>query len=412
MSTLSPQPRSVPRRVWPLLLLALVLALWITPVAALERRSGDNVGLEAGQTVDDDLALAGTTITVAGRVTGDLFVAGTTIIIAPTAQIDGDVFAAGTTVTVNGTINGSLRSASNTLLITGAIGRNVLAAANQITLGSGATVKGNWLSGAASGLLQGTIGGTVTMGAESLHLAGPIGRNAEIVVENLTVLPGARVAGNLTYTSEREQVVPAGAVQGAVQHLIPPARPREERRGFEVFGFVVSLILLAGGLLVGLLLAWLVPGLYRAAQGVVEREALTAFAVGLVTLIVVPILAIILLFTGVGIPLGLLSLGAYLSSLYIGWLVAATALAGLLVGLARRGGQPIGVGWLVVLGLLGLYVVTAVPYLGGLVGFVVLCLGLGILVILIARYRPRPTPMTPVPVAPVPPTSPLPSEAR
>jgi cytoskeletal protein CcmA (bactofilin family) len=386
--------KSLPRslRPWLVMLLGLALALWVTPVAALERRSGDPVNVRAGETIDDDLAVAGGRLTIGGHVTGDVFIAGGEITILPSAQIDGDLIAAGGEILVSGVVGGDARIAGGTLELNGTINRNVTAFGSEITLGPNATVKGNWISGSESVFLQGTIDGNATLGAADVALAGRIGRNAELAVEDLSIQPTARIGGNLTYVSDDPQAVPAGTVQGQTQHVASPKPQREEQRGPDVAGIVFGLILLAGTVIVGLLLAWLAPGFYPAAQTVLERQALLAFAVGLVTLIVTPILAIILMITVLGLPLGILGLVAYFVSMYIGWLAAGTALAGLLVGLVRRQGRPVAVGWLVALGVIGLYSLTRIPFAGFWFAFVVLCLGLGILVILIAERLRRPTP--------------------
>jgi cytoskeletal protein CcmA (bactofilin family) len=378
-----------------ILLLGLALALGATPAAALERRAGDSVGVPAGETVDDDLAIAGDTVTIGGRVTGDLFVAGGTVTLLPSAQIDGDVLAAGGALVINGAIGGDVRAAGASLQLGGTVGRNATVAGSQVTLGPNATIKGNWLSGSDRTLLQGTVEGNVTGGGSTVQLAGRVGRNVEVASERLLVEPSARVGGKLTYVSNVDQAVPDGTVRGQIERVAPPERPRDARRGFDVVGTALGLLLLAGSIVVGLLLAWLAPGLYRSAQAVLEQQALLAFGVGLVTLIVVPVLAIVLMVTVLGLPLGLLGLVAYFAGWYIGWLAAAAALAGLVVGLVRRQGRPVAVAWLVVLGLVGLHVLTRLPIVGVIIAFVVLCLGLGILVILIAeRRRPpaRPAP--------------------
>jgi cytoskeletal protein CcmA (bactofilin family) len=392
-----------------LLLAGIVLALWATPVAALERRSGDTaVSLEVGETINDDLAIAGDTVTIAGHVTGDVFAAGTTITVLPSARIDGDLVVGGNSIIVNGPLGGSIRAVGNTVQVNGAVGRNVLAAANQITLGSNATVNGNWMTAAArTVLLHGTINGTATMGAERIQLAGVIGRDVELFLDTLTVPPSARLGGSLTYTAATDQPVPAGVVQGQVQRHDPPQRSRPERNaGFTILGTVFSLVLLGGTILIGLLIAWRFPGLYRSAQTLLEQRALLVFGAGLVALIVTPVLAIILMITVLGLPLGVLSLGAYAAGWYIGWVLAATALAGVLVGLIRRTGRPIAAAWLVLLGLIGLHVLTRLPFVGALLTFVVVCLGLGILVVLMGERLRRPAPPAPSLAAPALPTAP------
>lgn len=379
------------RRNLPLLgvLMGLLLAaVWVQPVAALERRSGPGATVAAGETINDDLAIAGESVTIGGHVAGDVFAAGSRVTVLPGARIDGDLLAAGATLTVGGTVGGDARVTGATIQIDGAVGRNVTAVGSQLTLGPSASVGGNWLSGSEGLTLQGAVTGNVTAGAGTTHLAGAVGRNVELGVGQLAVQPSARVGGDLRYVSRVDVAVPVGSVQGQVQRTDPPQPPAEERRrGPDIGGIVFGLVLLAGSVLVGLLLGWLVPGLYRSAQQVLERRALVAFALGLVVLVVVPVAALLLLITVLGAPLAALGLVAYFAGWYIGWLVAAAALAGVVIDLVRRGVAPAW-GWLVVAGLVGLHLMTWIPYIGPVVTFLVLCLGLGTLLLLLSdRWR-------------------------
>ena len=68
--------------------------------------------------------------------------------------------------------------------------------------------------------------------------------------------------------------------------------------------------------------------------------------------------------------------------------------------------RPIAAAWLVLLGLIGLHVLTRIPFVGALLTVVVVCLGLGILVVLLGERLRRPAPPAPSPAAPVLPTAP------
>jgi cytoskeletal protein CcmA (bactofilin family) len=386
--------------------LGLLLALWASPVAAIQTRSGELTRLAAGETIDDDLAISGESVSIGGRVTGDVFAAGNTVTILPGAQIDGDLFAAANTVIVDGAINGSIRAAASAVQVNGTVGRNVLAAGAMVTLGSNAAVKGNWMSGSSEASLRGTIGGTAAIGATRAMLAGAIGKDVKLGAEQVTAEPTARIGGSLEYYSDREQPLPAGVVQGQTRFIATPEAARQQARGddggFNWFG----LVMLVGSVLFGLLLAWLTPGLYRAGQRLIERRALVVLGVGLLALVSTPILAILAMVTGVGLLPGLVGLGAYLIAWYVGWIVAATALAAAAVGLLRRGAAPLAVAWSVVLGLIVVYLLTLIPFLGGVVSLVVICLGLGLLVLLAVeavrrRQPPAPAPALPATDAPV-----------
>src|SRR3989442_2144330 len=86
-------------------MVALLLLLFLpSPTFAFVPRAGENVGFS--QTIQDDLYIAGGTVTVTGTV-------------------DGDVTAAGGTVTVMGRVSGALLAAGGTVEIGGAVGRSI-----------------------------------------------------------------------------------------------------------------------------------------------------------------------------------------------------------------------------------------------------------------------------------------------
>ena len=82
------------------------------------------------------------------------------------------------------------------------------------------------------------------------------------------------------------------------------------------------------------------------------------------------------------------------------WLLLGLAVGALLVELVRRRNPTLRADprWLVVLGLIVLYVLTHLPWIGGLATFTALCLGLGALLLQIAAAR-RP-PAAPLPTTP------------
>ena len=388
----APSSRRQPFRWRPtLLLLALLLSLAATPVAALERQSGEHLIVEAGQTVDDDLALAGETITVAGHVRGDLFAAAQSITIQPGARVDGDAFLAGNNIVIGGVVGGSVRAAGNLVQISGAIEGNLTGFASQITLDPNGRVGGNWISSADTALVEGQVGGSVTTRSEYLQLGGTVGRDMELWVQRLAMQPTAQVGGDLIYSAPAEQRVPNALVQGAIQHRppAPPPAPRAPRPPYgvpSIVGALFSMFWLGGLLLVGLLIGWLFPGVVHRAQTIVEERPLPAFGLGLIGLIAGPILAVMLLVTIIGIPLGLLGLAAYAGSLFVGWVLAGAALAGVLLSLARRQGRAVGAVWLILLGIIGLHVLVQIPFLGGLLAFFIVCLGFGTVILLLSDW--------------------------
>jgi hypothetical protein len=150
-----------------------------------------------------------------------------------------------------------------------------------------------------------------------------------------------------------------------------------------------GLILLLGSAILGASAIILAP---RAAARAVElgrQQPLQTFGVGLLILCVVPLAALLIAVTLVGIPLALALAAMY----WLGLLLAWPAL-GLVVGteLARRvrRGEPLPVLGALVVGLIVLHLVTHLPFVGGLVVFLGLAFGLG-LIVQSFRHWPRPS---------------------
>ena len=154
--------------------------------------------------------------------------------------------------------------------------------------------------------------------------------------------------------------------------------PKEKSRYTRVRFYVWKAIWLAAAFLVGLALHALLPGLFpaRLAAG---ATLLRAAGLGFVALVVVPAAALLLMITLIGLPAGLLVLGLWLAGLYLAQILVAT-----LIGrgfLQRADSPPASMAPVLLVGLVCVAVSVNLPYVGGLLRFVVLVLGLGLAVI-------------------------------
>ncbi|MBX5492358.1 MAG: polymer-forming cytoskeletal protein [Chloroflexi bacterium] len=364
--------------------------------AAFELRSGEVVTVPAGTTLADDLLAGAQTITIAGTVEGDVFAMGSTVTV--TGTINGDLIAAGQQVTIDGTVRGDVRAAGQQVTINGPVGGSATVGGQQVLLGRQGALGGGLLAGGQEVNLLGSVERGVMAGAATLHLGGAVGGNVDARVERLNVDPAARVGGQLRYTSATQAVVPAGVVAGGVDYR-PSERleqRRAERRGgpFEgVFGFF-GLVWLVGSIIAGVLLVHFLPRFASSTAAQVRHHPLSSFGIGLLVLFLVPVVALLVAITLIGLPLSLLAVAAYLVALYLGQLLLGLAIGAGLVEAVRRRGDPtrtIRLEWLVILGLVVLYIATHLPWIGGLATFVALCIGTGAVVRQLSDYwRARP----------------------
>ncbi|MBI2942091.1 MAG: polymer-forming cytoskeletal protein [Chloroflexi bacterium] len=354
------------------LLLAALTALLAGPAGAVETRADSLVYVGPNEVIDGDLMAFGESVTIDGTVNGDVFAAAQSVTI--NGAVAGDLLAASQHVAVAGRIGGDVRAASQYLTVTGVVAHNLTAAAQFLSLTPSGQIGGSWMSAGATTTLDGTVGRDVTVSGDRLDIRGRVGRDVQATVDALAIAPSAQVRGGLTYTSWEPQPVPPGTVAGEVAHR---PRPAERQRAESPVSFL-SLIWLAGNLILGVLLVWLLPRPAMALRTAIDRGPLLSLGIGLVALIGGPLIAILLAITLVGLPLALLTLVAYLLGLLVGWIITGYALGHLIGRLVeRQWHRRVAEGWLVMVGLLALYLLTLVPYLGGLVALVAILLGLG-----------------------------------
>jgi len=127
-------------------------------------------------------------------------------------------------------------------------------------------------------------------------------------------------------------------------------------------------------MLVGWLGLLLFPGFFRATTQAVGSGWLS-LGLGVGVLAGVPLAMIVIAITLVGIPISLMLFAVYLTAIYLAkvWVGAFLGRILLKPSGATKGDWMLGL----LVGLLILTVVGFIPYLGGLVRFGVVCLGLG-----------------------------------
>ena len=350
------------------------------PSPALEVRAArgahDRVVVGAGEIVDDSLAVAGDVVTVDGTVTGNLFAAGHRVILR--GKVKGDLIALAERVEIEGTVEGNVFAGGNTVLVRGSVGRSVHGAGDTVRIDPSGHVDGDTLGFAETIDLDGRVGRDLVAYAGTTNVRGDVGRNASVRTRHLHLEAPARIGGNLVArvrNAAAVQVDDGATVSGKTEtRLLPKEKSRYARVGF----YVWKLIWLAAAFLVGLALHALLPALFPARLP--ESVALLrAAGLGFVALVVVPVAACLLMLTLIGLPAGLLVLGLWLAGLYVAQIMVAT-----LVGrgfLQRADAPPVAMAPVLLVGLVCVAVSVNLPFVGGLLRFVVLVLGLGLALI-------------------------------
>jgi hypothetical protein len=193
------------------------------------------------------------------------------------------------------------------------------------------------------------------------------------------LLAGTRIKGNLSYASPNPLFQdPSAQVLGVVTHKHMSQhwnRAHGGARALAWFYPVFVLSMTATGVLLFLLMPNAVRGTQRAIKEYPLRSVLTALAL----LFAVPPLAMVSMITVIGIPLGLTLFALYPVMLLLGYLATAFFI-GRRAADAMKQPQQLSLGRQAVflaLALLILSLVALIPFVGGIVVFALLVLGIG-----------------------------------
>lgn len=407
------------------LTLGIVVALLLGATAAssaraAQTRAGDDVVIGATEVVDENLYVTGRTITIDGTVNGDVVAAASRLTINGTVK--GDVLAGAQTIVVNGTIGDDLRGMCEVLLLgpTARVSGDVAFTAASLESQSGSLIGRDVLFGGYQAQLSGSIGGDLTAGANRLELRGPVGGDVLVSVNDepgpgrgfvyspsgpvvtpnvpagLTVAGSAQIGGKLSYSSYGEATIaPSAEIEGGVAHTPVSPRPAAPvQPGLEALRYLAALLLF------GALLLWLAPAWSSRLSEIVGARPLPSLAWGVVMLALfgVAVLGLLIVTILLAVIFGYLTLGGLVAWIVAVGLLADTTLvvagityavyvAAIIVSLfagrwlvtkvqpawAERPFVPLLVGLVVYVAL------TAIPWIGPIIGLLVVLLGFGAL---------------------------------
>ena len=352
------------------------------PAAAADTEHGNpNYTLAAGQVVKTDLIVAADRTVIDGDVDGDLIAWSRNITV--NGHVKGDVLGWGQLVTVNGTVDGNLRTFCQMLTIFGTVRKNAMAWSGDVNLDQKGKIGGSVTLGAGDGELNGSIGGDVLAFIGGLEIDGPIGGNVRVRAGHLSIGSEAVIAGTTKYEGNNMAEVAAGA------KLANPIEFTRHKRGPDRTSpryYRHQILLWGAGFIFGLVLLLVAPGFFYDVTNACKKVA-SASGMGVLCLIAFPVAAVLVCVTIVGIPVGITALFLYLIALYSTQVFVGAWLGERILGTGVGFGPTLG---RLALGLGIIRVIRVIPYLGALVGAIVIVWGLGALVLTLYRYmRPQ-----------------------
>ncbi|KKG13024.1 hypothetical protein [Methanosarcina sp. 2.H.A.1B.4] len=308
---------------------------------------GGGDDLQIDQDIPGDLVLGGSRLEINGNVIDDFIGAGGELIV--NGDVSGNIIAAGGSIRVNGNVGGDL-----------------VVAGGQIFLSKDSTVEGDILLAGGNVILNGIVNGDGSVSAGTLQTGEDfeLKGNLELEAENYPSDLEDKVGGNLSITPvTREQDQYAGEVEG-----------------FSIFFFIIGLL---ASLALGFILIYTFPGFVTGLAEIVRDSALKAGLLGFLLLVFIPVLSFILLITIFGWSLSILLMLLLTLATLIAT-VPVKLLAGEMIYeklFKKEAGKMI----YYLTGAVVFAIVYEIPYLGGLIQFIALLVGLGVLGIWLAK---------------------------
>lgn len=358
------------------------------PVFAQEERQ--NIVLLADQIHEGDYFAAGDNVNIMGTVNGDAYAAAGNVIVQ--GVINGDLLTAGGTVTISGDIQGDIRTAGGTIILSGAsVGGNVTALGGTITIDSSSVIQGSLVSAGGNLQILAPVGRGATIGAGSVVLGNSVGGNILAGVGEMTLSQNAIINGDLTYYSESEATIAAGAtVSGKITQQIPPntrVNTEEVERTAEGFAkglaFSLKVVDIFWLLIVGLIATQFFPIFMKRTAETVRGKIGWSLLTGLIVMIIFPVIGILLFVTLAGIPIAIVLLFIFL---FIMWFARIFALHALGTEIAKRLKLKSGTNMTYVIGLIAYSVLTIIPVIGFFTQIIVVLSGIGAFLAIKKKY--------------------------
>ena len=305
------------------------VALIPASVSAAIFHAGDTYQLTERETITADMYLASGETVLSGTVLGDVVAAGGSVLLNGT--ISNDVSIAGGSIDIFSVIGDDLRAAGGKILLDGSVQGDALLAGRTVHILPNAHIDGDLRIAGATIIIEGMVEGNVKIYGDTVSLSGTLLGNSEVYAGELSVNTGATLVGDLDYTAPDEaRIHPEAEIQGELfftkrsDSVLTNPGPAIAW-AFGTF-FLVRLI---SAIIGGLVLLWLFK---RFSQKVAQKILLDfgkQFLHGLGVLLIGPLVVILLLATGIGLPLGVL-----IGFLYSVLLIAASLYSGIVCGAA------------------------------------------------------------------------------
>jgi cytoskeletal protein CcmA (bactofilin family) len=348
------------------ILLFLIVLLLPAFALAAELNTGDAVSIEKKQ--KNPIVLS-TSAKIKSAIDGDLTVFAKDIEVSNNVQSSSYLF--GENVTVSGVTDNRLVIGSAKAIITSEIKGDLIVLSGDVTLDNTAKVDGDVFVYGGNISIKGQIDGDLRAGGSKVQIEdATIGGDVTIQSEQIQLSDNSQISGKLTYLSQNEMSIKSDLVKGGISYK------KIEKTNFQstysVIGSIVMLIVLA------LVLMWFARNRLDDSLEKLHKSFGSTWLAGLLVAVFAPLAMMILIVSYVGIYVFIAVLLLYLFAWLIAYAYSAIILGHYAVKLLTRN-KTVKTDWaVVVFGSVLLVVIGLIPFVGGLIKFILIITGFGV----------------------------------
>ena len=289
----------------------------------IESNINENVYLAGEKVVvsgnlSEDLFAGAWDLTISGNIQKNTIVAGGNIEV--TGAVAEDLMFVGWTVEVRNSIGGDVRGIGADIILEKPIAGDVAIAGDNITLNREVLVHGDIWIFATYVNIKGLVKWKANITTENLNLDGILSADTTLhlhEIKNLKIGPNAKIMGKLTYKAaeripELEKIAVGWAIYEGTSELYSTVGD------INATGIIYSFLIL---LIWSALFLYLFPYFTRKIAKIVRETPGKSFLLGFLYVILMPIIAIILFITIIGIPLGFLAVAVYVCTIFFSKLI-------------------------------------------------------------------------------------------
>lgn len=300
-------------------------------------------------------------VNITNKIRGDVYIL-TSGKVTIDSTVEGNVFILANEVELieNSEIDYSLYCISDNLTIDGTIASNTYAISQKFYL----TEKGNLFR-------------DLFLMADNIDISGDIDRDTNVSFTNIVLSENAYINGDFNYSSEKEMTIPENVIMGQVNYTnITPSSDKDSNNISSTFFSILSYIMFV--IVIFIILKWLNSKLINNSDKLIPN-IWKYILFSILGLVITPIASIILLMLGLTINLAFLLLALYL-------IVILLASSVLIINLSNLIAQKIGTEQNTIKNVLCIVILCItykllqlIPFIGELVTFAFVIIGLGII---------------------------------